>query len=103
MKAPQFYITLALGVVCLVLSVANLIYNKNVQNLNREGQSLQTQIQEQEKDVNRVLEIDRRFKSLAQDMANASVKNESIRQVLSQNNINVNVPVSSIPTPTPSK
>lgn len=103
MKIPQFYITVALAAICLALSIAALAYNKSVQDLSKDAQSVQTQIQGQTEALNRANGIAQHFQNLATDMANASVKNEKIRQVLAQNDIKVNAPVSATPTPAPAQ
>lgn len=100
MKAPQFYITLALGTLCLILSITTIVLGKNNNNLQRQVQEQQAEIQK----GNISLQIRQK---LLEDMAPLSLKNEKIKLILANNgwtvNVNPSANAASTPTPTPSK
>lgn len=85
MKVPQFYVSVALGALCVILSITFLLLSKSTQNL-------QVQIQAQQQEVNQANAIAQHFQSLASDMVQASAKNDKIKQILAQNGITVNAP-----------
>ena len=90
MKAPQFYITVVLSAICLVLSIVAM-------HLGQTSQDLQTKVQAQQLEVNRGLAARQTLQKLVNDMAPVSLKNEKIKQVLARNGLTV-----STPTPSPS-
>lgn len=92
MKAPQFYITLALGALCLVLSITCIVLGKNNSNL-------QMQQQQQQEEINKGKVSAQIAQNLIRDMADLSLTNDKIKQVLTANGIRVNPPV---PAPSPS-
>jgi len=94
MKAPQFYITLALGALCLVLSITAIVLGKTNTNLQQQQQVQQEEINK----GNMSIQIGQ---NMLRDMAEISLKNDKIKQVLARNGYTVNAAPS--PTPTPSK
>jgi len=92
MKVPQFYITVALGVICLVLSITSLLLSKSNQNL-------QAQFQAQQEEINKGELSLKVGQNLLRDMAELSVKNEKIAAVLKNNGFTVNANPSATPTP----
>jgi uncharacterized membrane protein YvbJ len=94
MKAPQFYITLAVGTLCLILSITSIVLGKNNNNLQR-------QVQAQQEEINRGNQSLQIRQNLLKDMAELSLKNEKIKQILSNNGYTVNV--APTPSPTPAK
>jgi len=94
MKAPQFYITLALGALCLVLSLTAIVLGKSNNNLQQQQQSQQAEINR----GNMSIQIGQ---NMLRDMAELSLKNDKIKQVLARNGYTVNA--APTPAPTPSK
>lgn len=92
MKAPQFYITLALGTLCLVLAITSIVLGKTNNTL------MQTQQQQQE-EINRGNTSVQIGQNLLRDMAEVSLKNDKIKDVLARNGYTVNA----APSPTPAK
>ena len=91
MKAPQFYITVVLSAICLILAVIAI-------QLGQSSMSLQTKLQQQQVEVNRGAQSNQLVKKLVNDMAQVSLKNERIKMVLARNGVTVNV---ASPTPSP--
>ena len=91
MKAPQFYITVALSAICLILSVILIQYGQS-------SQDLQAKLQAQQIEINRGAANKQVGTKLVNDMAQISLKNEKIKQVLARNGYTVNAPS---PTPSP--
>jgi hypothetical protein len=98
MKAPQFYITSALGALCLILTIASIVLGKTNNSL------LQTQQQQQE-EINKGNMSIQYAQNIVRDMAQASLQNTQIRDVLTKNGITVNAAPSPAQTPatTPTK
>ena len=94
MKSLQYYITLALGVICLALSITTIV-------LGRSNNSLQLQQQQQQAEINRGQASMQVGQNILRDLAELSLKNEKIKQVLANNGYTVNI--APTPTPTPSK
>lgn len=92
MKAPQFYLTSALGALCLILTITTVILGKGNNAL------MQTQQQQQE-EINRGNMSQQIGQNLLKDMAEVSLRNEKIKNVLARNGYTVNV----APAPTPAK
>jgi hypothetical protein len=90
MKVPQFYITVALGAICLLLSITSIMLTKSSQNL-------QTQFQAQQEEINKGDLGNRVGQNLLHDMAELSVKNTKIAEVLKANGYTVNVNPSATP------
>ena len=93
MKPPQFYITVALGAVCLVLSIAAIA-------LGQSNQRLQIQLQSQQEEINQAAGNFQQAQAMIRDMAPLSLKNDKIKQALAR--VGVNVTVNASPTPSPS-
>ena len=96
MKPPQFYATVALGAVCLVLSIAAIV-------LGQGNQRLQAQLQGAQDEINVATANVQQGQGLVRDMAQLSVKNDKIKQALARNGITVNVNASPTPSPTPAQ
>ena len=96
MKSLHFYITLALGALCLALSITSIV-------LGRSNNSLQLQQQQQQAEINRGNMSAQIGQNILRDMAEVSLKNEKIKQVLSRNGYSVNVAPSATPSATPSR
>ena len=94
MKPFQFYTTLALGALCLVLSITAIILGKTNNNL-------QQQQQAQQEEINRGNMSMQVGQNMLRDMAEISLKNDKIKQVLAQNGYTVNP--APTPAPSPSK
>lgn len=90
MKIPQFYITVALGVVSLVLSVASILITKS-------NQALQVQFQAQQEELNKGELSFRVGQNLLRDMAELSLKNPKIAEVLKASGYTVNINPSATP------
>ena len=96
MKIPQFYITLGLSTLCLLLSITSILLGKT-------NSSLQQQYQAQQEEINRGNVSMQLGQNILRDMAQLSLKNDKIKQVLAQNGYTVNVAPSATPSPTPAK
>ena len=90
MKVPQFYITVALGAICLVLTITSLLLSKSNQNL-------QAQFQAQQEEINKGELSNKIGQNLLHDMAELSLKNNKIAEVLKANGYTVNVNPSATP------
>ena len=96
MKSLHFYITLALGAICLVLSITTIV-------LGRSNNSLQLQQQQQQAEINRGNMSVQIGQNILRDMAEISLKNEKIKQVLANSGYTVNIAPKASPSPSPSK
>jgi len=92
MKAPQFYITVLFSAICLVLSVMAISSGQS-------SQDLQGKLQLQQMEIQRGMANKQVGQKLVNDMAQASLKNEKIKQVLARNGYSVNA---ASPSPSPS-
>ena len=91
MKSSQFYITVVISALCLILSVVAI-------HLGQSSQDLQGKLQAQQVEINRGMANKQSGQKLVNDMAQVSLKNEKIKQVLARNGYTVNAPS---PTPAP--
>jgi len=96
MKVPQFYVTLALGTLCLALSITSIVLGKN-------NNALQLQQQKQQEEINRGNMSVQVGQNLLRDMAELSLKNDKIKQVLARNGYTVNVAPATTPASSPTK
>ncbi len=96
MKASQFYLSVAIGGVCLILSIALIA-------LGQSNQRLQTQIQHQQEEINRGQTSSQVLQNLLRDLAEASVKNDKIKQVLARNGYTVSARPPASPSPSPAQ
>ena len=94
MKPPQFYITVALSAACLVMSVAVIWSNQT-------NQRLQLELQREQDTINQGQATLQVGQNLLKDLAEISMKDDKIKQVLARNGYTVNVNAS--PSPSPSK
>lgn len=94
MKPLQFYITVALAAVCLILSIAVIA-------LGQSNQRLQTEAQNQQNDINRGTMSQQIGTKILQDMASVAVKNDKMKEVLAKNGYTVTVNPAPSPTPNP--
>jgi signal transduction histidine kinase len=90
MKVPQFYITVGLGAICLILSIASILITKSSQNL-------QTQFQAQQEELNKGDLSLKVGQNLLREMAELSLKNPKISEVLKANGYTVNANPSATP------
>ncbi|MEI6561499.1 MAG: hypothetical protein WCO68_05365 [Verrucomicrobiota bacterium] len=88
MKSLHYYTTLALGAVCLLLSVTTIV-------LGRSNNSLQLQQQQQQAEINKGSTSLQIGQTLLRDIAELSLKNDKLKQLLSRRGLTVN------PAPTP--
>ena len=91
MKAPQFYTTLALGALCLILSVTTIVLEKANSNLQLEQQKQQPEIYKGNV-----------AQGLLRDIAELSLRNDKIKQALAANGMTVNAPAAPAPASSPS-
>jgi len=94
MKAPQFVITVILSLVPLVL-VINLIF------MGEKNQDLQTQLQAAQADINKGSMSQQVGGNLLKEIAQASVKDDKLKEVLAQSGFKVNISPSASPAPSP--
>jgi len=103
MKSIQNFINLALGAACLILSITSIFVGKSTMqaqiDLQKRQNEIQIELQNRQAEVNRGITSDKVGGAILQDMAVASVKNDKIKNVLSQNGYTV----SANPSPTPEK
>ena len=103
MKPIPYFTSLALGIACLVLSIALLFVGKAAQksqmDLQKRQNEIQIELQRRQAEVNRGAESDRVGGALVQDMATASLKNDKIKNLLIDNGFTF----SANPSPTPSQ
>jgi len=96
MKSLHFYTTLALGALCLVLSITSIV-------LGRSNNSLQLQQQQQQAEINKGNTSIQIGQNLLRDMAELPLKNDKVKQVLTRRGLTVSAAPTSTPTPTPSR
>ena len=96
MKALHFYITLALGAICLALSLTTVV-------LGRSNNSLQVLQQQQQAEINKGNLSMQVGQNLLRGMAEPSLKNEKIKQVLTRYGLTVTVNPTPTPAPSPAK
>jgi predicted Holliday junction resolvase-like endonuclease len=91
MKPPQFIVTVILSLVPLIL-VINLIF------MSQKNQKLQTELQEQQEQINKGSMSQQIGVNLLKEIAQASVKDEKLKDVLTKSGYTVTVNAAS-PTP----
>jgi predicted Holliday junction resolvase-like endonuclease len=91
MKPPQFIVAVILSLIPLILTI-NLIF------MGQKNQSLQTQLQAQQEQINTGSRIQQVGMSVLKDIAAASVKDDKLKDVLAKNGYSVSV---SSPSPSP--
>ena len=96
MKAPQFYLTSALGALCLILAITSIVLGKT-------NNSLAVTQQQQQEEINRGNMSMQVGQNLLRDMAELSLRNEKIKDVLARNGYTVNAAPASSPANTPAK
>ena len=96
MKAPQFYLTLVLGVLCLALSITVIV-------LGSTNTKLQLQQQKQQEEINRGNMSAQVGQNMLRDLAELSLKNDKIKQVLAHSGYTVNAAPAPPPSPSPEK
>lgn len=82
MKPTQFYIGVALGAICLVLSIASVAMGQSNQRLQTEGQA-------QQLEINKGNTSQQIGTNILREMAQVSVKNEKMKAILAKNGYNV--------------
>lgn len=102
MKSLQFYIVLALGALCLILSITVVVVGQMNQHTQLDFQKrqneIQIEVQKRQAEVQKGAMSDRIGGAILQDMAAASLKNSKIKDVLAKNGYNVQL----APSPSPS-
>ncbi len=103
MKPTQFYIAVALGAICLILSVALVAIGQSTQSVQLDFQKRQSEIQielqKRQAEVQKGAVSDRVGGAILQDMAVASLKNSKIKDVLMKNGYNVQASASPAASP----
>ena len=84
MKPTQFYVSVALGAACLVLSIASV-------SMGQSNQRLQLEAQGQQMEINKGNTSQQIGTNILRDMAQSAVKNEKMKAVLAKNGFNVQV------------
>ena|SRR5438067_2202829 len=96
MKPTQFYIVVALGAVCLILSIAVIA-------LGQSNQRLQMEAQQQQEEINKGQISQQIGTNIVRDIAQLSLKNDKLKEVLTKNGFNVTVnPTAPAGSPAPS-
>lgn len=93
MKPPQFIVTVVLSIVPLIL-VIMLIF------MGQKNQALQAQVQTQQEDINRGSMSQQIGVNMLKDIAQASVKDDALKDVLTKSGYTVTVNKAS-PSPSP--
>lgn len=109
MKPPQFFITLILSSICLVLSALTFVESKarhsDAIELQDQQTTVQGELQKGQAQVNRGNQFAQVYTSMIKDVASLAydatgkVKDEKLKDLLTKNNITVTVPS---PSPAPS-
>ena len=100
MKLQQFYITSALGALALVLAITSIMMGRN-------NQSLNTLLQQKQAQIQQVQAMVQTGQNLVRRMAEVSLTNDKIKDVLAKSGIQVNqsapgseaAPAPSVPAP----
>jgi hypothetical protein len=110
MKPPQFFITLILSSICVVLSVLTFWLSQSLISAQTKFQDdqmkIQSQVQNDQAEINRGNQFGQVYTNMIKDIASLAfdptgkVKDDKLKDLLTKNNITVNVPAAS---PTPSK
>jgi len=88
MKAPQFYVSIAIGFVCLGLSITLIT-------LGQANQRLQTRLQQQQEAINEGNSNQQGFQRILHDLAEISTHNENVKDLLARNGFTVKTDSSS--------
>jgi len=78
----RYYITVALAVACMILTIAVIA-------LGQSNQRLQVEAQNQQNEINNGNMIQQVGTKILEDMASVSVKNERLKEVLAKNGYTV--------------
>lgn len=93
MKPPQFYIAVALGAICLILSITAVVSGQSSQHTQLDFQKrqneIQVELQKRQAEVQKGQMSDRVGGAILQDMAAASMKNSKVKELLTKNGYNV--------------
>ena len=92
MKLPQFIVTVILSLVALIL-VINLIFMGN------NNQKLQANLQQEQQEINRGSMSQQIGTKMLQDIAQASLKDEALKDVLAKSGYSVNYTPAASPAP----
>ncbi len=82
MKTPQFYITAGLGLLCLLLSVTNIV-------LNQSNTTLQYQASELQEQINANNNANQLLQNIVRDLASNATGNDKIRTLLENNGFTI--------------
>ena len=103
MKPTNYFISLILGVACVILSITLLVVGRSTQQsqitLQKRQAEIQGELQRRQAEVDRGVSSDKIGGAILQDMAAASQKNNKIKELLTQNGYSVSLN----PSPTPAK
>lgn len=91
MKPTQYYILVALGALCLILSVFSVAISQS-------NQRLQAQLQASQQEVQRGNVSQQVGNNIVTDLGNLSLTNPKVKDFLAKHGINVST---ASPTPTP--
>jgi hypothetical protein len=92
MKPPQFIVAVLLSLVSLVL-VINLIF------MSQKNQSLQAQLQQQQQQIADGSRYQQVGVNILKEIANASLKDDTLKDVLANNGYSVTPKASAAPVP----
>lgn len=95
MKPPQFIAAVILSLIPLIL-VINLIF------MGQKNQSLQAQLQGQQEDINKGSMSQQIGVNLLKEIAQASIKDDKLKDVLTKSGYTVTVNATASPSPAPS-
>jgi signal transduction histidine kinase len=94
MKPIQYYITVGIGAVCLILAIVGIW-------LSRSNQGLQNQLQDQQNEINRGNLTQQIGTNILRDMGSVALKNDKMKELLGKHGFNVTVNPSPAPQATP--
>jgi len=93
MKAPHFFITSALGTLCLILTITTIVLGKT-------NNALMLTQQRQQEEINKGNMSVQIGQNILRDLAEASLHNPQIKELLAKNGYSVNVnPPAGTPAP----
>ena len=84
MKPPQFYTTVTLSIIVLILTITLMVSGQN-------NQKLQEKLQQQQATINQGMTFQQIGTNMLKDIATASLKSEKLKEVLTRSGYTVNV------------
>jgi len=99
MKPPQTIMAIILSLVPLILVIYLIFMGQANQAQGQKNQDLQVQLQNQQAEINKGSMSQQIGVNMLKDIAQASLKNDKLKDVLTKNGYNVTVNANSSPSP----